>query len=166
MATPISPVPQSINELRLYRGADDQLWAVNTADGHGWIIAQIGDLPVPGSGAGAPVPVDFSAEEQFTGSNWLDGKKLYQKTIRISSIAQGETLTAHGISALSHVIEIQGAAFDGTDYFRIPHVDPMYPTYEVGTFADATNLGLRAGTGDLSGFTWVYLTMYYTCTDR
>jgi hypothetical protein len=164
MVAPVSPVPQSINELRIYRGADDQLWAVNTADGHGWILAQIGDLKGPGSGVGAPV--DFSLSEQFTGKNWLDGKKVYQKTIQFNSIPSGETTVAHGISALSHVIEIQGAAFDGTDYFRIPHVDPMYPTFEVGVWANATSLALRAGTGDLSAFTWVYLTMWYTCTDR
>jgi hypothetical protein len=122
----------------------------------------------PGGKGGGSTPAEpnYSLSEQDTGRLWLDGKKVYQKTVQISAIPSGESSTAHGISAIEHVTEIQGAAFDGTHYFRIPHVDPMYPTYEVGVWADATNLGLRAGTGDLSAFTWIYLTMYYTCSDR
>jgi hypothetical protein len=168
MAAPVSPVPQSINELRIYLGSDNNVWAVSTSEGRGWLLAQVSDLSAPGAlpGGEAQAGIDFSLSEQFSGRHWLDGKKVYQKTVQFSSIPQGETTVAHGISALANVIEIQGAAFNGTNHFRIPHVDPMYPTYEVGVWADATNLALRAGTGDLSAFTWVYLTMHYTCTDR
>lgn len=58
----------------------------------------------------------FSTSEQFTGMYWIDGKKIYCKTVNIGSIPDNGTVNhAHGISSLSQIISSKLKWYDTED---------------------------------------------------
>jgi hypothetical protein len=116
-----------------------------------------------------PPKLNFSFSEQDSGSTWVDGRRIYQKSVDVSPLPKATTgSTPHGILAIGQVIDIQGAATNptGPQYFiRLPHVDPTNLSYMVGMYADGTNIVISTGY-DMSGYTSAHVTMRYTCTDR
>ena len=53
--------------------------------------------------------IDYSTSEQWTGKYWIDGKKIYQKTITISNtIKNSWNVQNHNIIGLSTVISCDG----------------------------------------------------------
>ena len=52
----------------------------------------------------------YSTSEQSTGETWVDGKTIYQKTIKITSLNSNWTYT-HGISSFGELIDIRGTGY-------------------------------------------------------
>ena len=72
--------------------------------------------------------LNFSLSETYTGKLWIDGKKIYEKTINIGTLPNngnsGVKNVAHGISQLDRVIDIRGIAVSGTETIPLPHNNP------------------------------------------
>lgn len=52
----------------------------------------------------------YSTSETSTGETWVDGKTIYQKTIKITSLNSNRTYT-HGISNFGELIDIRGTGY-------------------------------------------------------
>ena len=56
--------------------------------------------------------MDYSTTEQDTGCKWIDGKKIYQKTISLGTLPNATTKSvAHNISHLNLPVKIEGFAY-------------------------------------------------------
>lgn len=53
----------------------------------------------------------YSTSEQSTGETWVDGKTIYQKTIKITSLNTGTFQQQHGISNFGELIDIYGTGY-------------------------------------------------------
>lgn len=53
----------------------------------------------------------YSTSEQSTGETWVDGKTIYQKTIKITSLNTGISQQQHGISNFGELIDIRGTGY-------------------------------------------------------
>lgn len=53
----------------------------------------------------------YSTSEQSTGETWVDGKTIYQKTIKITSLNTGTSQQQHGISNFGELIDIYGTGY-------------------------------------------------------
>ena len=54
--------------------------------------------------------IDYSTNEQDTGIKWIDGSKIYQKTIKIDNFGRATTTNvAHNINNLGYVVNISGS---------------------------------------------------------
>lgn len=132
-------------------------------------------LPIKGFGLAVdtdnlPSPIDYSFEEQWTGKRWVDGKKIYQKTIKLKPLADaGIVETPLDIADLdilvSMVTTINGYG-PGGRYACLPHVDAnANNTWHI--MCMILNGNIRTQTWNkCSVFDRVYATVQYTCTDR
>jgi hypothetical protein len=113
-----------------------------------------------------PSPINYSTAEQWTGLYWVDGKKIYQKTINTGALPNATiTSTAHGIVNISFMTHLSVVATDGNYLFQVPYIDPNNLAYCVGAYCNHTYIYLNAGY-NRSDYTISYATMQYTCTDR
>ena len=56
--------------------------------------------------------MDYSTSEQDTGCKWIDGKKIYKKTISLGNLPNATTKSvAHNISHLNFPVKIEGFAY-------------------------------------------------------
>lgn len=53
----------------------------------------------------------YSTSETSTGETWVDGKTIYQKTIKITSLNTGISQQQHGISNFGELIDIYGTGY-------------------------------------------------------
>lgn len=53
----------------------------------------------------------YSTSETSTGETWVDGKTIYQKTIKITSLNTGTSQQQHGISNFGELIDIYGTGY-------------------------------------------------------
>ena len=105
--------------------------------------------------------VNFSTGEQDTGLKWVDGKKIYRKTINTGALVNNGTKTvAHGIPSFSMLVQAYGWASNGTQYLALPWAGSS----PAGIFVDATNVNVSYGGTATNGSSSV--TIFYTCTDR
>lgn len=108
----------------------------------------------------------YSTEEQFTGEYWIDGKKIYCKTIK-SSIPSLKNGVSHGISNIGTY-----RAIDYNNSFWMVSTDMYYPlsNYESsGAFVTPklisnTTVKIGVGVNWESSSNTVYLTIRYTKT--
>lgn len=66
---------------------------------------------------GLAKPVDYfqySSEEQFTGKYWLDGKKIYIRTLEINDQSQ-----KHGLNNVSTIVGFEAFKYSSSTYGRI-----------------------------------------------
>jgi hypothetical protein len=108
--------------------------------------------------------INFSTAEQFTGLYWVDGKKIYQKTVSLSTLPNAASITiAHGIINISAIIGLSGYCTNNTVFNPLPFVSTT-ATQVIGVFSDLTNITVQtaANYSTYSG----YVTLRYTCTDR
>ena len=64
--------------------------------------------------------MDYSTSEQDTGCKWIDGKKIYRKTVFFETVASGDVNSAHGISDISLVIKYEAFFISGGAYIAVP----------------------------------------------
>jgi hypothetical protein len=114
----------------------------------------------PGTGL-----IDYSTSEQWTGLLWLDGRKIYQKTINCGTVAGGAgTAVPHGIANIALVTGLEAIAFEGTTFVHYPFVAPD-PTQNMGVYTTTTDIQFLLGSAQPS-YNVNYATLRYTCTDR
>lgn len=113
----------------------------------------------------AKVPGNYSLNEVDTGDTWIDGSKIYKKTINFGTLPDNtDKIVAHGISNISKIIDIRGYAYTSNSglFIPIPFTTPNSSGC-IATVADATNIRVITGT-DRTEFTECYITLYYTKT--
>lgn len=107
----------------------------------------------------------YSTEEKATGEVWIDGKLIYQKTIKITSLASNYVYS-HGISNLGEVIDMSGSAYftkQGWQPLQRIVIDAV-AGYSLG-LGDVTGSTFLMQVGSsYSGFTKAYVTIKYTKT--
>lgn len=122
------------------------------------------DRMIAGAGGG----IDYSTEEQWTGRRWIDGKKIYQKTVDIGALPNNARKDVpHGIANLERTISVTGCAVwpSSMNYYSLPHNYPDYGVADsIGILCNSTSVIVNTGSDrtNLSG----YATIQYTCTDR
>lgn len=128
---------------------------------------QIGiDSSLLGNGGGNGGGINYSFEEQSTGLTWVDGKKIYQKTIEYTGLKSGgETGIPLGVENIDNVIQSWGIGIDSALgwWVNVPHVH-FNPSSGVTLWCDRNNCYLGSGY-NRSNHTF-YITVQYTCTDR
>lgn len=106
----------------------------------------------------------FATYEQDTGLKWVDGKTIYQKTIKITSLNTGISQYQHGISNFGELIDIRGTGYwSGQGWQPIQRVvtDNIGP-YGLGLGdVNSTKFMLQVGTS-YTGFQKAYITLKYT----
>jgi hypothetical protein len=111
-----------------------------------------------------PGPLSFSASEAATGAVWLDGRKIYQKTIPIGALPNATSkVTAHGIINISAIVSQAGYSGSGISFIPLPYPHTT-ATSIINLNTDTTNVNIATG-ADYSGYSG-YVTLQYTCTDR
>ena len=108
--------------------------------------------------------IDYSQEEQWTGQYWIDGKKIYQKTVNCGGLKNNAvSYIPHGIANMAWVVDSRGAARNANNsaFFTLPF-SGLSP---IGVSITPTNIQI-VPTMDRREFTMTYVTIWYTCTDR
>lgn len=125
--------------------------------------------PGPAGPQGVPGPgvINYSAAEQNTGTTWVDGRNIYQKTINTGQLPNGTAVTvAHSVPNIANVLRVWGWASDaGTPaiFLPLPYVDSASLAQHISVWVDRTNVHLSA---TRPTFSVSYVSFQYTCTDR
>lgn len=104
---------------------------------------------------------NYSISEHDTGFTWVDGRKIYKKTINIGTLPNNETISVpHGISNLARIIKIEGNALRPSDggMFPLPYVSG---TEGLSIYVSAGYTELFIGTGSDRTNMNGYITVYY-----
>ena len=105
-------------------------------------------------------------EERWSGKRWIDGKKIYQKTMSGPSLSvAGLQAQAHNILNISQVILTSVTIKHNTNNQTLNL--PAYQSATVYAFfeCDLANTVIRQGTAPLGNFATTFI-VNYTCTDR
>ena len=115
---------------------------------------------IPGGG------VSYSLEEQWTGGYWIDGKKLYQKTVECGTIPSSGVLkdVPHEIENLDRVIQANGAHWSPGVMHPLP--TPWGGNNDVYVKVTEQAVTLWTRTRSSAPMTHSHVTLQYTCTDR
>lgn len=106
---------------------------------------------------GGTCGVDYSLEEQFTGKRWIDGKKIYQKTVPFGDLKAGEQLVVpHGITDLDQIVGLEGIQRSSDGVCRpMPYIaitgSPTLDTFNITFAVGKTAVQLFAYQMDRSG---------------
>lgn len=106
---------------------------------------------------------NYSTTEVNTGYTWIDGKKIYKKTIFFGALPNSTSKSvAHGITGLSYIVNWHGMTTrTGDNIFRpLPLVSPASATTQAIVEFDGTYVYIYAG-NDRSAYA-AYITLYYT----
>jgi hypothetical protein len=109
--------------------------------------------------------ISYSFEEQWTGKTWVDGKKIYQKTVQINQPqAKSFVHTPHNINNVERVIDLHTVAFVTTSDWSYFFSFPGGGSGDVYMVANRESISSYAY-GALQTYE-IYSTILYTCTDR
>lgn len=108
---------------------------------------------------------DCSLSEIDTGAKWIDGKKIYKKTISCGALPNtGVKNIAHGISNISRILKMDGYAYHSSNQVTIPlQFVSTTAINSVVVNTSGSNIVITTGI-DRSSFTESYITLYYTKT--
>ena len=116
-----------------------------------------------GNSGGEGTGIDYSLEEQFTGKHWIDGKKIYQKTVNFGQLPAVNTYkyVSHDVSNLEQMISMTGIATS-------PGATTLYFPERTSSLSHNISKNQLAFYGDINWhlYTTSYVTIQYTCTDR
>ena len=105
---------------------------------------------------------NYSTSEVDTGFTWVDGKSIYKKTISIGALPNNTTKNvAHGITSIDKIINWTGASTNTLNNQAILLPSPANATFTVAV--NNTNIVITT-TSDRSGYSYSYITLYYTKT--
>ena len=106
----------------------------------------------------------FATYEQDTGLKWVDGKTIYIKTVKITSLNSSNPQYQHGISNFGELIDIYGTGYwSGQGWQPIQRVvtDGIAP-YGLGLGdVNSTKFMFQVGSS-YTGFQKAYITLKYT----
>lgn len=114
-------------------------------------------------GADATSNLNYSTSEVDTGATWIDGAKIYKKTIVMNSSSwtsgSGYVTQAHGISNLSKIVGIETPFNDGEGYYSTLTFAKNTSGNFIRYYIDNSEIIIE-GTG-IAGYTF-YITIHYT----
>lgn len=103
--------------------------------------------------------------ERQTSFAWVDGKKIYTKTITGALVGTAATPYPHGITGINTVVDVKATAQNAvpmtTVGFTLPFVDPVTPANNVGIYVNTTQIVITTGNNAFNGYTY-YVTIEYT----
>ena len=107
-------------------------------------------------------PNSYSTTEKWTGGYWIDGKKIYKKTINFGALPNATNKrVAHGISNLDLIIKTEGYSKDSYNIHRAVPYTHMGSSLG-GSVMDIESSDIVIYTdSNRSGLT-AYITLYYT----
>lgn len=113
--------------------------------------------------------MDYSTSEQDTGCKWIDGKKIYKKTISTGSLPQGGAITTTDISLLSvdTIVDYRGVAWASSlrNFRALPFVgESMNNMIRVDVQGGTTLRILSTADSDWGNYDNSYITLWYTKT--
>jgi hypothetical protein len=107
---------------------------------------------------------NWSLDEIDTGATFIDGKKIYSRTIDCGALPNNNTkVVSHSIANVDNFIEIGGFFTNGTLSFPFPYCSPNL-TSNIGVYASKTELMIVTGK-DMTTYNGT-IKLKYTCTDR
>ena len=106
----------------------------------------------------------FSTEEQFTGEYWIDGKKIYTKTIVFSSVSLNQNIVVDTINNFAELVCIHGSAFDDMNWHPLPKVARTDNQGWQAQLAVTPSGEVKVGTGIGCQFSKGYVIVVYTKT--
>ncbi len=118
-----------------------------------------------GKGGAGGEGIDYSLDEQWTGRHWVDGRKVYQKTVNFGAMPNSSSREVlHNITSFDYLISVSGTSQDAIGQ-RLPIPNAH------GSGADVSLTGSNKGVAihtwaNYSTYTKTYVTLEYTCTDR
>lgn len=93
---------------------------------------------VPSGGGGGII--DYSTSEQFTGKYWIDGRKVYQKTL-VANVTSTTFDVQHGIGSLGIIVDLECGFYATSEGSGV-----AFPYYNANTICmvtwDSTNISL------------------------
>ena len=107
---------------------------------------------------------DYSTDEQIIGS-WIDGKKLYQKTVDCGALPNNTTKNvAHNIENAEKFVYMEGYATSGTGFLFLNHPFGQSSSISYANAAvNGDNINIKT-LSNLSAYTESYITLRYTKT--
>ena len=104
----------------------------------------------------------YSTSEVDTQTTWVDGSKIYKKTINFGALPDSTIKSvAHSISNLGYVVKIEGTAVANSTWIPLPLVySSTNAAYNVEVTVSTTDVVCNT-TQDRSMFS-AYITLYYT----
>ena len=114
-------------------------------------------------GADATSNLNYSTSEVDTGATWIDGSKIYKKTIVMNESSwtsgTGFKSQAHGISNLSKIVGIEPLVDDGSGFYSTLIFAHNSSGDFIRYYIDSSEITVE-GSG-LTGYTF-YITIHYT----
>ena len=107
--------------------------------------------------------IDYSSTEIDTGATWVDGSKIYKKTVFLGLLPNaGNKTVAHNIANLDRVVKIEAIIHNGGTYAMIPFVHTQAVTGNININVNTTDITISTGNDRTS---WSGdCTIYYTKT--
>ena len=106
--------------------------------------------------------MDYSTSEQDTGCKWIDGKKIYKKTIDFGALPNATSKNvAHGISSLGIMVDMRGVAFY-TNGISLPL--PFVAISQASISLNTTSTDVVITTANDRSTSSGYVTLWYTKT--
>ena len=106
---------------------------------------------------------NYSTSEVDTGFTWIDGKKIYKKTVSVGPLPNATQKTvSHNISNMDKCIKIDGWSYESVSgsFINLPFTTL---TGDNQVYIIVTSSGIRVGTNaNRSTFGTAYITLYYT----
>ena len=109
--------------------------------------------------------MDYSTSEQDTGCKWIDGKKIYKKTIDFGALPNASIKNIdHGVANIARVVKIDGIiSFGSNTWSNIPLVYQGVDSIYNAEFQVTTTQVHCATSKDRSNLSAI-ITFYYTKT--
>ncbi|MFQ6792922.1 MAG: hypothetical protein ACLRT4_09080 [Thomasclavelia sp.] len=109
----------------------------------------------------------YSTSEQFTGMYWIDGKKIYCKTVNIGALNSTRKDVNHGVSSINEIVDVKGIAYVIDS--RGAKVWVLFPRAHLDNDHDGISLMVTetlvaVDVGVNNVFSKCYVTIYYTKT--
>ena len=105
--------------------------------------------------------------ESDTGQTWVDGKRIYKRTIDIGRLPStpSEKTVAHNITGMHMLVKIEASAKNSTTgvYYPLPYLygADLTRSSDIGVSVTNTVVGVHVGS-DRSDIDTCYVTVYYT----
>ena len=105
--------------------------------------------------------IDYSLGEQWTGRHWLDGRKIYQKTIDFGQMpANSVKVSPLNITGFKNLIKATGYSHRDSDNRHV-----SLPQRATSILVKDDEIHVHSEE-IWNGFNETFITLQYTCTDR
>ena len=113
-------------------------------------------------GAAVDVALDYSTSEVDTGHTWVDGSKIYKKTLYIAALPNATTAN-YSFPNVNRAVKLEGIAWrDSGDCYPLPYTSGIDIASNIDVLYQKNSDSVQVRTGaDRSSFEG-YVTLYYT----